>query len=128
MAIWGASAIGTLVCYQPPKRRLDNSTVWQKIRQIDLIGCALLTAGLTLFLTALNLGGGLYTWTNARVLALLIIGVALLGVFAGYEWKGTKTGILHHSLFADRTFAICVSLIMLENVMAFSYIIFYPTL
>ena len=128
MAIWGTSALFIFFGYQPPKRRFDDSTFWQKIAQIDLVGCGLLTTGLTLFLTALNLGGGLYSWTNARVLAVLIIGILTLGLFAGYEWKGTKTGILHHDLFAVRTFPICVSLIMLENFMGFAYIVFYSTL
>ncbi|KAJ9602586.1 hypothetical protein H2200_012779 [Cladophialophora chaetospira] len=128
MAIWGTTALCILFGYRPPRRRLDNSTFWQKIAQIDLIGCGLLTTGLTLFLTALNLGGGLYTWTNARVLATLVTGIAILGLFAGYEWKGTKTGILHHDLFAVRTFPLCVGLIMLENFMGFSYIVFYSTL
>lgn len=105
----------------------------QKLRHLDLPGFSLLTTGLTLFLTGLNLGGGLYTWTNARVLATLISGLVVLVGFGLYEWKGTETGILNHELFrggkaAGRTFAICVSLIFIEGTMLFSYIIFYPVM
>jgi hypothetical protein len=135
MGLWGATAIGILVGYRPPKRhtRLDHLSFWQKLGQLDLPGCGLLTTGLTLFLTGLNLGGGLFSWTNARVLATLITGIIILLSFGVYEWKGTKTGILHHDLFrggkeAGRTFAICVCLIFIEGIILFSYIIFYPVL
>ena len=135
MALWGMTAIGIFLGYRPPKRhtRLDHLSFWQKIGKLDLIGFGLLTIGLTLFLTGLNLGGGLFTWTNSRVLATLIIGIVILISFGVYEWKGTKTGILHHDLFrggkaAGRTFAICVALIFIEGILLFSYIIFYPVL
>jgi hypothetical protein len=135
MALWGVTAIGIFVGYRPPKRhtRLDHLSFWQKLSQLDLPGGGLLTVGLTLFLTGLNLGGSLFSWTNARVLATLITGIIILISFGLYEWKGTKTGILNHELFrggkaAGRTFAICVGLIFIEGIMLFSYIIFYPVL
>lgn len=135
MGLWGATAIGIFAGYRPPKRhtRLDHLSFLQKIGKIDLPGCGLLTTGLTLFLTGLNLGGGLFSWTNSRVLGTLITGIIILGCFGVYEWKGTKIGILHHDLFrggkaAGRTFAICVGLIFIEGILLFSYIIFYPVL
>ena len=135
MALWGLTAIGIFVGYRPPKRhtRLDHLSFFQKLRHLDLPGFGLLTTGLTLFLTGLNLGGGLYTWTNSRVLATLIVGLVLLAGFGVYEWKGTKNGILNHELFrggksAGRTFAICVALIFIEGILLFSYVIFYPVM
>ena len=126
------TAICILVGYHPPKRytRYDHLSIWEKIGQLDLIGCGLLTAGLTLFLAALNLGGNEFAWTAASVLTTLIVGIVLLIVFGLYEWKGTNTGILHHDLFrnGDRTFAICIGLIFIEGILLFSYIIFYPVL
>ena len=135
MALWGLTALGILFGYRPPKRhtRLDHLSFMQKLRHLDLPGFGLLTTGLTLFLTGLNLGGGLYTWTNVRVLTTLIVGLVILLGFGLYEWKGTKTGILHHELFrggktAGRTFAICVFLIFIEGILLFAYIIFYPVM
>lgn len=135
MGLWGLTAIGIFVGYRPPKRhtRLDHLSFFQKLRHLDLPGFSLLTTGLTLFLTGLNLGGGLYTWTSARVLSTLIIGLVILVAFGIYEWKGTTTGIMNHELFrggksAGRTFAICISLIFIEGIMLFSYIIFYPVM
>ncbi len=135
MALWGLTALGILFGYRPPKRhtRLDHLSFVQKLRHLDLPGFGLLTTGLTLFLTGLNLGGGLYAWTNVRVLTALILGLVILLCFGLYEWKGTKTGILHHELFrggkaAGRTFAICIFLIFIEGILLFAYVIFYPVM
>ena len=134
-AIWGVTALGIFFGYKPPKRHtdLDDLSVWQKLKKLDLIGFALLTAGLALFLTGLNLGGGLYAWTNAHTLGPLISGLVILFAFAVYEWKGTKTGILNHELFQGgktrgRTFALCLALIFIEGILLFGFVIFYPQL
>lgn len=119
------------MCYRPPKRhtRLDHLSIWQKLSCLDLPGFALLTIGLTLFLTGLGVGGALYPWQNAHVLGPLVIGLVFMIAFAVYEWKGTKVGILHHDLFRGkqgRTFSICIVLIFLEGAMLFAFSIFYP--
>ena len=135
MGIWGVVAVGIIFGYQPPKRHtdLDHLSWFQKLQRLDLIGTFLLMAGLSLFLVGLNLGGGTFPWTSAQVLALLVIGIVTLGVFGVYEWKGTKTGILHHDLFRGgkdqgRTFIISVVLIFIEAILLFSYVLFYPIL
>ena len=134
-ALWGATAAGIFFGYKPPKRHteLDNLGLLQKLAKLDLIGIFLLTAGLTLLLTGLNLGGGLYGWSDAHVLGTMIPGIVILLCFGVYEWKGTKTGILNHELFRGgrtqgTTFALCVALIFIEGILLFSYIIFYPVL
>ncbi|KAJ5885601.1 hypothetical protein N7504_011437 [Penicillium tannophilum] len=135
MALWGMTAICLFLGYKPPRRhtRLDHLSLWQKLGRLDLPGFFLLTAGLTLLLTGLNLGGGLYSWASAPVLATLIIGTLSLGVFGIYEWRFTTTGILHHDLFrgpnhSGRTFGICIALIFVEGISLFAYVIFYPVL
>ena len=135
MAFWGLTAIGLFIGYRPPKRhtRFDHLSFWQKLGRLDLPGTGLLTAGLTLFLTGLNLGGGIFSWSSAPVLATLIVGIVVMIAFGLYEWRFTKIGILHHDLFhggrnRGRTFAICVSLIFVEGVLLFAYTIYYPVL
>ncbi|KAI6882843.1 hypothetical protein KC334_g16297, partial [Hortaea werneckii] len=135
MALWGVTALGILVGYQPPKRHsgLDHLSFAQKLRHLDLPGFFLLTAGLTLFLVSLNLGGNPYPWSSAHVLTTLIIGLAILATFGIYEIKGTSTGILHHELFRGgshrgRTFGLCVLLIFIEGILLFSFIVYYPAL
>ena len=135
MALWGLTAIGVFLGYKPPARHtaLDHLSFLQKLGRLDVIGSGLLTTGLALFLTGLNLGGGLFSWTSARVLVTLLFGIIILLVFGIYEWKGTKSGILHHDLFrgdkaAGQAFTIYVGLIFIEGILLFSYIIFYPSL
>ena len=120
--------------YNPPKRhtRLDHLSRWQKLACLDLPGFALLTTGLTVFLTGLGLGGTLYSWQSGTVIGLLAAGAVLLIFFGLYEWKGTETGILHHDLFRrtaqGRSFTFCIMLIFLEGALLFAFSIFFPQL
>ena len=75
----------------------------------------------------------MYSWTNARTLTTLTIGIVGLIAFITYEWLATETGILHHDFFrggkhTGRTFAICLGLIAVEGIMLFAFVIFYPIL
>lgn len=92
MGSWGLTAIGLLASYRPPKRhtRFDYLSFWQKTGRLDLPGVELLTTGLTLFLTSLNLGGGIFTWSDSHVLGTLVVGIAVLNAFGVYEWKVTR--------------------------------------
>lgn len=135
MALWGATAIGIFFGYRPPMRytRFDHLSIWEKIGTLDLLGCGLITVGLTLVLTGLNLGGGLYAWTDARTLSTLVVGIVFCIFFGIFEWKGTSSGILHHDLFRNgkansRTFTICSCLFGVEAILMFSFTIFYPIL
>ncbi|KEF57076.1 uncharacterized protein A1O9_07266 [Exophiala aquamarina CBS 119918] len=133
MGLWGFTAFGIFVGYRPPKRhaRLDHLSVLQKIKQMDIPGCTLLTIGITLLLTGLNLAGGMYSWTNSRVLVTVIVGAVTLGAFGLYEWRGTQTGIFHHEIFngpngTGKTATISICLIGVEGFVASAYYLFYP--
>ncbi|KAF9886379.1 hypothetical protein FE257_011524 [Aspergillus nanangensis] len=129
MALWIATTLGLLIGYSPPKRHtmFDHLTLRQKIARLDLIGFFLLSSGIALFLTGMNLGGGLYPWKSTPTLATLVLGILTLVAFGLYEWKATATGILHHDLFRNgHTFAICIGLIFVEGILLFAYVIFYP--
>jgi uncharacterized membrane protein len=74
MGLWGLTAICLFFGYKPPKRHtdFDHLSLTQKIARLDLPGFMLLTAGITLLLTGLNLGGGLYAWAYRYLMPLLI--------------------------------------------------------
>ncbi len=100
---------------------------------LDLLGCFFLAAGLVLLLTGLSMGGPAHPWHSPETLATLIVGSLALIVFFIYEWKGTKTGILHHDLFNHgkanvRTFVICLILVFCESPMLYTMILEYPQL
>ena len=135
MGLWGLAGLGVIVGYNPPKRptKHDHLTFLQKLGCVDLIGGFLLTAGLTMVLVALNLGGVTDPWKSSKVLVPLILGVVVSGAFGIYEWKGTTTGLLPHEMFSmgspyKRTLIVCFLLITIEGAMLFSYVIFYPVM
>ena len=135
MAMWAASLVSIYFGYNPPKRKSQHdSLTWvQKLGQIDIAGSVLLTAAVTLILVGLGLGGGQYSWSSARVIATIVVGGVLTVAFGLYEWKGTRTGILHHDLFLPgkangRTFAICTMLFAIEAIILITFTIFYPIL
>ncbi|EME87563.1 uncharacterized protein MYCFIDRAFT_209540 [Pseudocercospora fijiensis CIRAD86] len=134
-AVRGVTILGLLFGYRPPKRhaRCETLRIWDKIRQLDLVGFFLLTTGLSLFLVGMGLGGVLYAWDDAPVLGTLVTGIVTLLAFALHEWKGTTHGILHHDLFRGppeyvRTYVGCILLIFIEGIMLFAFVIFYPQL
>lgn len=133
--LWAFVALATLFGYRPPKRygRLYHLPLSDKLARLDIPGMLLFLSGLALFLAGMSLGGGLYPWVSAPVLAPIIVGGVVLICFGVYEWKFTKVGILHHDMFrggkgAGRTFALCILLIFLEGVLLFTFVIFYPIL
>lgn len=135
MGLWGLGAIGTVVGYRPLKghNHLEDLSLVDKLRHLDLPGCSILLAGLTLFLVGLNLGGGLFNWTNVRVIVTLVLGGVLLACFAVYEWKWTRVGIIHHDMYslgksATRNLTICFGLMCGEAILLFSILIFYPVM
>ncbi|KIW81596.1 hypothetical protein Z517_04622 [Fonsecaea pedrosoi CBS 271.37] len=135
MALWIVTLSGLIVGYRPPKRHtaVESLSLAKKIASLDLPGCVLITTGLTLLLTGLSLGGGLYSWSNVRTVVTLVLGCVGIVAFGVYEWKGTTTGILHHDMFRGgkskgRTFILCCALVLIEGILIFAYSIFYPPL
>lgn len=133
MALWGASAVLLFLFYRPMKRQgeFEHLSFFQKLGKLDFIGFGLFLAGLVLFLVGLNIGGSLHPWVSGPTLGTLCTGLVSLFLFAMYEWKGTKTGMLRHELFlggknGGRTFAICIGLIFVEGILLFAYLIFFP--
>jgi len=111
----------------------DHLSVWQKVATLDVIGAFLLASGVALFITGLNLGGGLYAWSDAHVLGTLISGGVVLVAFGVYETYCTKTGILHHDLFVGNTlkeksnFALLCLLFFCEGSIFFATAVWFPT-
>ena len=95
-----ATSAGLLAFYWP-KRRSDfpkmslKSYLWA----LDPIGSTLFVGAAALMLLALDWAGGAYSWSNPHVAAPLGVGLGLLVLFAGYEWKGRNDGIVAHVFF-----------------------------
>jgi len=120
-AIYAVGWIGIFIGYTPPLRELQTSlTTAQRLRRLDWIGFFLISAGLALFAIALQFSGNPYSWRDAHVLAIFIIGVVLLISFGAYEWLGRNDGILAHALFQDRNLPIALAGTFLEGLTFFT--------
>jgi len=118
---FGLGFLGILFGYNPPPRVLQLSlTLSGKLRRMDWIGGVLIAGSLAIFAMALQWSGNPYGWSNAHVVAPFVVGVCGFIGFCAYEWKGTSTGLLHHSLFGDRNFPLAVLTVTLEGLVFFT--------
>ena len=121
----GFYAITTLIIvllYHPPVRELQVMyTTREKLARLDWIGYFLFITGLVLFSFSLTSSISIYPWKSPHIIAPLVVGVALLAGFFIYEWKFTRTGMLHHDLFSrGRNFVVAELCIFVEGMVFFA--------
>lgn len=83
--------------YHPPKYdqlHVGGKTKWQQFKDLDFVGLLLFLGGIILFLVGLSWGGSAYKWTDAHVLATIIVGLLLLISFGLYEQYVAKSKAL----------------------------------
>lgn len=66
-------------------------------------GNLIVIAGATLAVIGLTWGGGRHPWSSAAVLAPLLIGVALVGLFILYEAKVPQEPTIPWEVISNRT-------------------------
>ncbi|KAF7335243.1 MFS domain-containing protein [Mycena sanguinolenta] len=83
--------------------RHPEGSVRSKLAQVDWTGNAMVVVGSGLAIIGMTWGGIRYPWASAQVLAPLIIGFALLVVFAVYETKVPKRPTIPLDVIGQRT-------------------------
>jgi hypothetical protein len=77
---------------QKPKHKKDAQNIpspYQSLANIDHIGIVVFAGAVTSLLLGLQYGGSVYSWSDGRTIACLVIGVALsLGLLLIEWWKG----------------------------------------
>src|SRR5215469_7906370 len=122
----GVAALAVLIAVlpAPPSRQAS-------IRDLDYLGIALFTAGVVpvmLGLTnkgELNSSGQLYAWTDPNVGGLMLLGLAVLVVFAFVESRA-KEPIIPLDLFRARDYSVSMAAVFLFGVAMFTAVIFMP--
>ncbi|AEO65543.1 b6246144-b555-4864-ba49-ca1a76f0f3a2 [Thermothielavioides terrestris] len=115
-AFHGATALGLLAFYWPPKQERPKVSLRDILWSIDPIGSFLFVSSATLMLLALDWAGGAYAWSDPHVAAPLAIGLALFVLFGLYEWKGRDDGLVAHVFFhRDANFALSVFAFAVEG-------------
>ncbi|CAK7207711.1 hypothetical protein SEUCBS139899_010522 [Sporothrix eucalyptigena] len=118
-----------IFCYFPPAL-IDLHTKWTwktEIKKLDYGGMIIFTGLSVLILLALNWGGSTYAWTDAHVLAPLIIGCLLVPIFGLYEtYMPLEQPILPVKLLKNRAYVAIVVVACIGQMSYFALAILWP--
>ena len=92
---------------------------------IDYLGAATLAGGLACIVLFTSLGGTTEPWGSRRSIALIVVGVALLGAFLLVEQRAQEP-ILPLELFKNRTFAVTSAIGFIIGLALFGSITYLP--
>src|SRR3954447_581189 len=103
--------------FHAPVERLRHSVDW--------LGVVLLTGSLSSIILFTSLGGTTYAWDSPGMVALIVLGVALLPLFLYVESRASEP-ILPLELFRNRTFAVCGAVGFVIGLALFGAIVYMP--
>ncbi|KAJ7265870.1 Mfs1.1 [Mycena haematopus] len=106
--------------------RHPEGSVRSKLAQVDWTGNAIVVVGSGLAIIGMTWGGIRYPWASAEVLAPLIIGFALLGVFAVYEAKVPSRPTIPSDVVANRTSLSALLMTAAHGIVSISVIYYVP--
>jgi EmrB/QacA subfamily drug resistance transporter len=114
----GAVALAVIgVAFHAPVERLRHAVDW--------LGAVLLTGSLSSIILFTSLGGTTYAWDSPELVALLVLGLALLPVFLYVESRAAEP-ILPLELFRNRTFVVCGAVGFVIGLALFGAIVYMP--
>jgi len=93
--------------------------------KIDYLGAALLASGLTAVVLYTSLGGTTYSWGAPEMIALLVIGAALLAAFVFVESRAAEP-LLPLELFRNRVFTVTSVIGFIIGVALFGAVTYLP--
>ncbi|KAH8833360.1 major facilitator superfamily domain-containing protein [Flagelloscypha sp. PMI_526] len=83
--------------------RQPTGSIWSKLAAVDWAGNLIVITGITLSNIGLAWAGVRYPWTDAHVLAPLIVGLALIVVFLAHQKFVAKFPTVPWDVLSDRT-------------------------
>ncbi|KAK3081972.1 hypothetical protein LTS18_009553, partial [Coniosporium uncinatum] len=127
-AMLGASGVIIAVLYRPLPLPLQKSlTVKQKLGRFDWTGIVLFAAAMTLIAMGLSWAEAPFPWSDAHVIACLVVGVVLAIALIVHQTLFEKHGLFDHDLFKkDFTFAIAAFGSFLDGVIFWAYNAYTP--
>ena len=88
------AAIILLFLRLPSRGTENHKSQRQKLCELDLLGFTLFAPAVFCLLLALQWGGSTYSWSNGRIIALLILSPILLGIFCFVQIQKQDEGML----------------------------------
>lgn len=105
-------------------RPLD-AALQSRVARLDWVGMVLLTVGATVFVTPLSWADTLYPWASWQTLVPLLLGLAVLAVFAVYESR-PEAPVIPHRLFHSRTAAMALVGAFVHGMTLYSLLQYLP--
>lgn len=105
----------------------NNDTLLVRLRQLDLIGAAILIPAIVCLLLALQWGGTEYAWNSSHIIGLFVGFAVMALIFVAVQiWQGDK-GTLPPRLFKNRD-VLCAMLFAFFFGAAFFPLVYYLAL
>ncbi|RYP66893.1 hypothetical protein DL771_007550 [Monosporascus sp. 5C6A] len=107
----GALTIGIVILFFPDPARSSakNESLFKRIRRFDPLGTVILMPAIICILLALQWGGTIYPWYDARVVALLIVFGVLIIAFLFLQYFQQDDATVPPRIIKNRTVWACSS-------------------
>ncbi|KAH8650071.1 fungal trichothecene efflux pump [Xylariales sp. PMI_506] len=115
--------------YHPPTFELlhERKSKRELLKKLDYLGIFMWTAGLTLFLMGISLGGSIYPWKSAPVISTIVIGAILLILL--FLWEGfanLEYPAIPVRFFRNRGFISLVCCATVASMFYYSAVLLWP--
>ncbi|EWC43757.1 hypothetical protein DRE_07375 [Drechslerella stenobrocha 248] len=87
----------------PREANPEGLSIPQRVRQLDLIGAAILIPAVVSLLLALQWGGTTYPWNHAKIIGLLVCFGVLIIIFIVSQWKLGEAATLPPRILRQRS-------------------------
>ncbi|KAI0127123.1 fungal trichothecene efflux pump-domain-containing protein [Xylariales sp. AK1849] len=125
----GLAVILLSLSYHPPTFQLlhERKSKKEMLKKLDYIGIFMWTAGLTLFLMGISLGGTIYPWKSAPVISTITIGAILLILLFVYETSvKLEYPAIPVKFFRNRGFMSLVCCATVASMFYYSAVLLWP--
>lgn len=78
----------------------------EKLLQMDIVGVILIMGAVISYILALQYGGTTYAWSSSIVVGLLVGFVAIVAVFAAWEWFQNDRAMMPRRLISNRVYIV----------------------
>ncbi|KAH8652595.1 major facilitator superfamily domain-containing protein [Tricladium varicosporioides] len=106
LPIGGITVLGIIFFLKPPEKADQRSLGYRvRLRKLDPIGTVVFIPGIVCLLIALQWGGTKYPWSDARVVALLVIFAVLITVFVMLQVYNKENATVPTHIISQRSMA-----------------------
>ncbi|KAI1085696.1 MFS transporter, partial [Whalleya microplaca] len=119
----GAVTLAVMVFFFRPPSKVRDQSVIQRLKQLDLIGCAIFIPAIFMLLLALTWGGTREAWNSATIIGLFCGSAVTLIIFVCWEGYKGNDAMIPGIVLARRTvtFSVLFSFCHLGSLAIASY-------